>query len=106
MRRCRIEFTRVGVSQSAYVARKLDAGGLHAQANAKIRDFLLSRVTDCQQHSLDTAFAKAARYEQPVVVDQLFFVGAVSGFEALSFNPVQIQFQIVGQRTVDQGFFQ
>ena len=75
------EFAGVGVGQPAHVAGKLDAGRLHAEADAKIRDIVFAGVTDREQHAFDAALAEAARHQQPIIVDQLFFVGAVAGFE-------------------------
>src|ERR1041385_4050812 len=60
MRRCWIEFAGIRFGQSRDVARKLDASGLHSQADAEIRDLLLASVADGLQHAFDTAFGEPA----------------------------------------------
>ena len=108
MRRGRIELAGVGVVQPADVARKLDAGRLHAQADAEIRNFLLARVADGVQHALDAALAEAARHQDAVVVFELRLVIAIAVFASkpFGFDPVQVQLQVVRQRAVHQRFFQ
>src|ERR1700694_1269132 len=75
-----IEFAGVSLSQPAHVARELYAGCLHTQANAKIRNFIFTGITNRSQHALDATLAKAARHQQTVVVRELFFISAISGF--------------------------
>src|SRR3954463_719698 len=55
-----VELARVRAFEHAHVARKLDAGRLHAEANAEVGDFLLARVADSVQHAFDAALAEAA----------------------------------------------
>src|SRR5947209_15852356 len=71
MGRARIKFARVGILESANIARKLNAGGLHSQANSEVRNVFLARVPDCIQHSINSAFAKAAGNQNAVVAFQL-----------------------------------
>ena len=88
MCRCRIEFARVRFRQSADIARKLDTRCLHAQANSKIGNFVLSRVTDRLQHAFNAALAESARNQNAVVTGQLLFASLLAGFQSLGFNPV------------------
>src|SRR5271157_100034 len=62
-----VELARIGVLQAANVAGKLDAGGLHAQTNSKIRYLLFAGVAEGVQHALDTAHAEAAGDQDAVV---------------------------------------
>ena len=61
-----VEFAGVGVLEAADVARKLDAGGLHAQADAEVGHLLFAGVADGVQHALDAALAEAAGNEDAV----------------------------------------
>ena len=106
MRRCRIELARVRVRKSANVAGKLHARRLHPQANSEVGNFLLARVSNRDQHSLDSALPKPTRHQDSVVVLQLLFVLRVGSLEPLRFNPVHLQFQIVRQRAMYQRFLQ
>ena len=63
MRSGRIEFAGIGVRQPADIARKLNAGRLHAKANAEVRNLVLARVTDGLEHAFDAALAEAAGNE-------------------------------------------
>src|SRR5579863_1973740 len=78
----RIELAGIGVRQSAHVARILDARCLHPQTNSEVRNFLLARIANRNQHPLDAAFAEAPRHQDAVVVYKLLFAGLISGFEA------------------------
>ena len=52
--------------QAADVARELDHHGLHAQADAEVRDLVLARVADGVEHAFDAALAEAARHQDAV----------------------------------------
>src|SRR5450631_4163355 len=53
--RCgRIELARVRLLEAANIARELDARGLHAQANSKVRNHILAGVLNALQHAFDT----------------------------------------------------
>ena len=58
------------------------------------------------QHAFDAALAEAAGHENAVEVFELRFVRCGLGFEAFGFDPGHVQLQVVGQRAVDQRFFQ
>ena len=107
VRRRRIELAGVGVGQPANVARKFDAGGLHAQANAEVRNFLLARVADRHQHAFDAALAEAARHQDAVVVVAVvrrrLLSPASSPSASIQFT---LQLQVVRQRAVHQRLFQ
>ena len=52
MRRRRIELTGISVGQPAHVASKLDASRLHPQTNSEVRNLLLPRIANRNQHAL------------------------------------------------------
>src|SRR5436305_12741469 len=106
VRRSRLKFAGVRLGQAAHISRELDACRLHAQANAKIRNLIFPGITYGGEHALGTTLAKATRHQKTIVVRELLFVRAISSFEALGFDPIQIQFQIVRQLAVDQRHFQ
>ena len=56
-----VEFAGVGIGEAADVAGEFDAGGLHAQADAEVRDFVFAGVADGVQHAFDAALAEASR---------------------------------------------
>src|SRR5580700_11640972 len=101
MRRRLIELARIRIRQSYDIAGKLHASGLHSQANAKVRNLILTGVANRDQHPFNSALAKTARNQQPVITFELRFDAAlVASLEALGLNPVQLKLQIVRQRTV------
>src|SRR5215469_2495781 len=102
----RIKLAGVGVGESAYVAGELDAGGLHAEANSEVRNLLFAGIANGDQHAFDSAFAETAGYQDSVVLGELFLVGLVAGFEALSLDPVEVELEVVGEGAVDQGFLE
>src|SRR5580704_11536760 len=91
MRSRRIELARIGICQSAHVASELDASRLHPQTDSEVRNLLLPRIANRNQHALDAAFAKAAGHQNPVVIRELIFAGLISSLEPLSLNPVQVE---------------
>src|SRR5262249_23308416 len=80
VRRCGVKFARVGFRQSADVAGKFNAGSLHTQAYAEVGDFLLARIPDRNQHSLNAALPEPAGNKDAVVLSQLFFVCVSASF--------------------------
>src|SRR4030088_2745015 len=54
---CRIELARVGIRQSANVARIFDASGLHSQADPEIGHMLFASVSNRFQHTFNAALA-------------------------------------------------
>ena len=55
-----IELAGVGTGQAADVSGKFDDRNLHAQADAKIGNILLTGIAAGRDHAFDAAFAKAA----------------------------------------------
>src|SRR5216684_2785516 len=106
MRRRRIEFAGVCLRQSNHVAGKFNAGSLHAQTDAEVRNLFLPGITDSDQHPLDTAFAKTTRDENSVVTFELSVAGLVASLQPLSLNPIHLQLKIVRQRAVYQRLLQ
>ena len=52
--------------QAADVAGVLDAGGLHAEADAEVGHAVLARIADGVEHAFDAALAEAAGNENAV----------------------------------------
>src|ERR1039458_5152112 len=104
MRRSRIEFGGIRLLQAANVARKLDHHGLHAQADAEIRDLILAGVANSVQHAIDAALAETAGHQDAVVAFQLPFpVGPV---HALGLDSVDAHLELMRQAPMQQGLFQ
>ena len=61
-----VELAGVGVLEAADVAGILDAGGLHAEADAEVGRAGLAGVADGVEHALDAALAEAAGDEDAV----------------------------------------
>ena len=104
-----IELAGVGVFEAADVARELDAGGLHAEADAEVGDLLFAGVADGVQHALDAALAETAGDEDAVEAFELRFVAAVFGsfrFEAFGFNPGDFELEILRECAVGERFFE
>src|SRR5579884_964706 len=104
VRRGRIEFAGVGLGQTAHIARKLNACGLHAQADSEIRHLVFARIADGVQHTFDPAFAKSSGNENAVKAFELLFV--VRPFKSFGLDPCNAQLQIMCERAVDERFFQ
>src|ERR1700676_1019392 len=91
MRRCGIELARICFRQSNYIAGKLDACGLHPQANSKVWNFIFARITNCNQHAFDAALTKTAGNENTVIALELRIIGvALAALKSLRFNPVDL----------------
>ena len=66
MRCLRLEFRAVGAGQTRLVARVLDDGKLHPQADAQVGNAVLARMPDRADLALDPALAEAARDQDRV----------------------------------------
>src|SRR3984957_14268634 len=90
MRRRWIELARVRLCQSHHVAGELNTSRLHAEANPKVRNFILARVTNCEQHAFYAALAESSGDQNPVIAFQLRLVTLVTvcAFQAFGLNPV------------------
>ena len=90
----------------------LDAGGLHAEADAEVRDLVLAGVADGVEHALDAALAEASGDEDAVEAFELGVEVVVAaavfaaGFEALGFDPGDLELEVVGEGSVDEGFLE
>ena len=93
------ELGRRGAVQ-AHPPGRLDAGELHAEADAQERQRLLAGVGDGRDLALDAALAEAARDQDGVHPVQP--VGLVGVGELLGVDPVQVDADIVGDAAVDQ----
>src|SRR5207247_9864718 len=63
MRRVGIEFGRIRAFEADLVARDLDRGDLHAEADAEVRNLAFAGVLHRGDLALDAALAEAARDE-------------------------------------------
>src|SRR6185503_2979796 len=59
-RRFFVKLGRVRIAQIANITRKLDARGLHSEADTKVRSSRSTRISNGSEHPRDAAFAKAA----------------------------------------------
>src|SRR6266446_5678627 len=97
-----IKLTGVRFRKSDHVAGKLDAGRLHAETDSKVRNFVLAGISDGDQHALNATLTEAPGNQNSVVIFQLRFVTLVTRLKALSFDPIELQFQVVRQRAMDE----
>src|ERR1700686_1155688 len=86
-----IELAGIGFCQSANIARKFNARGLHSQADAEVRNLLFTRITNRLQHSFTSTLAEYTGDENSVVVLQLLGTSTLAGLQTFSFNPVHMQ---------------
>src|SRR5205807_1392249 len=70
VRRLRIELRAVRLFQAGHVARIFDCRALHPQANPEERHFVLARVLNGVNHSLNSALAEPPGHENSVVAVQ------------------------------------
>src|SRR5205085_11839131 len=63
MRRVGIELGAVGAGEAGDVARELDGGELHAEADAEVGDGVFARVADRTHLAVGAALAEGARLE-------------------------------------------
>ncbi len=101
MRRGGIKLTGVRFCKSDHVAGKLDASRLHPETDSKVRDFVLASISDRDQHALNATLTEAPGNQNSVVIFQLRFVTLVARLKALSFDPIELQLQVVRQRAMD-----
>ena len=99
-----IELGRVGFGESANVARVFDHHGLHAEADAEVGHLFHARVLDRVDHAFDAAPAESAGHENPVEVFQFAFEAAL--FETLGLDPVNVDFDVVGDAAMQERFLQ
>jgi hypothetical protein len=66
-----LELGAVGAGQAGHVARVLDGGHLHAQADAEVGNAVLARVLRGDDLALDAALAEAAGHQDGVEARQL-----------------------------------
>src|SRR6266851_10225172 len=90
MGRGRIEFAGVGLRESHHVAGKFDAGSLHPQTNAEVRNFFLPGITNGNQHALDAAFAETTGDENSVVTFELGLARLFASLQAFGLNPIKL----------------
>src|ERR1700675_4994245 len=83
MRSRRIELARIGIRQSADVARIFNASRLHTQTDSEVRDMLLARVLNRLQHAFDATLAESAGHEQSVVFFELRFITLIRSLQTL-----------------------
>src|ERR1019366_6039919 len=100
VRRSGVEFGGIGARQAAHVAGVFDDQGLHAQADAEIRNLALARVADGVDHAVDAALAEAPRHQDAVVAFELLFPALAH--HAFGIDPVYIDLQLVRQPAVQQ----
>ena len=74
IRSLKIELRRISVFQIANIARKFNAGRLHAETNSKIRRACAARVRDCANNSFHTPLSESARHEDRIKVTQARFI--------------------------------
>ena len=104
-----VELAGVGVFEAADVAGELDAGGLHAEADAEVGDLLFAGVADGVQHALDAALAEAAGDEDAVEAFELRLVAAVVGslrLQAFGFDPGDLELEVLGDCAVGERFLE
>ena len=65
-RNIRLKLAAVGVLQSADIARKLNDGALHTEADAKERNLMLPGIPHGRDFSLDAPVSETARYQNTV----------------------------------------
>ena len=99
-----VELAGVGLREAADVARELDAGGLHAEADAEVRDVVFAGVADGVEHALDAALAEAAGDEDAVEAGELG--GVVVDFEAFGFEPRDSELEVFCECAVDERFLE
>ena len=66
-----IKFGAVGLRQACHVAGVFDGGNLHAQANAQIGHFVLTRIAGSGDFAFYTTLAKAAWHKDGIKLRQL-----------------------------------
>ena len=100
-----IKFGAVRMRQARDVARVFNRGALHAEANSKKRHLVISRVLNCMDHSLNSAFAESAGDEDAIHICQAFRGGG-RRIELFRFDPFDHRAQAVRQPAMHQRFAQ
>src|SRR5215216_2300781 len=104
MRRVEIEFSRIRVFQLTNVARVLDTGGLHSEADSEERRARLARVVDRANHSRDATLSKAAWHEDRIEVSQTIFIIVIHQFFRL--DPFHANTEVVCDTAMRERFAQ
>ena len=97
-----VEFRGIRVLQTADIPCELDGGDLHAETDAEIRDFLLTRVLGGEDFSLDASVAKTAGDENSVHISNHGSRAVI--FDGLGFHADDLDLGVVVGTGVDQGF--
>jgi hypothetical protein len=98
------ELGGAGVRDAGEVPRRLDAGHLHAEADAEIRHVAGARKARGADLALRPALAEAARHQDAVHV--LEERRGVLALEDLRLDPLQVDPDLVGDAAVDQRLLQ
>ena len=92
-----IELAAIGrISELRDVLGELHGGGLKAQADAEVGHPALPREANRVHHSAHAAFAESTRHEHTADGGK-HFLRVFPGLEALRFDPLDVDAQIVGQ---------
>src|SRR5579872_1645384 len=97
----RRELRRVGVGSIQLLAREVDDGALHAEAQSQVRDEVVPRVPGCDHLALDPAVAEAAWHDDSGHPHQR---GRVSGVQLLRRHPADVDVEAVMDPGVLQRF--
>ena len=104
VRRVGVELRRMGIGHAADVARELDDGALHAEAEAEERDLVLAGILDGLDLALDAAVAKAARHEDALAADEDFVEVGLGIFDVLRIDPMDLDLSVTRNAAVMQSF--
>ncbi len=97
----RIELRRVGVCPAEHIPRELDDRDLHTEADAEVRNLMLTRILCCHDHALDTTGAETARNQDPIDPgEQRLCAGLL---ELLGIHPADLHLRTVCDTTMLQG---
>src|SRR5687768_624287 len=99
----RRELARVGIVEATDVARELDDGRLHAEADAEERHRVLARMSDRIHHPFDAADAEPTGHEQPVVPAEDLGRGARVD-KVVAGDPVDVYADVVRDPAMDERF--
>ena len=103
VRRLRVVLGRVDGVGAEHGAGRFDDHGVHAVAEAQVRDVVLARVLGRGDLALEAALAEAARHDDRVDAAQL--TGDVVVVDLLGLNPEDLDSRVEGSAGVDQRFF-
>ena len=102
--RGRFEFGGISLGHATNIAREFDDQGLHAQADAEVRHFILAGIANGLQHTIDATLAEAAGHQNAIINIQLFH--AFRPMQLFGFNPTDVHFQLMGKARNQQRFLQ